>query len=243
MKNKKTLTTQILAVTQKELRVYFNSPIAYIFVIALIALSFWIFFQSFFIIGQVEMRNYFSFLPWIFLFLIPALTMRIWAEEYKQGTIETLLTSSIPLPAIVIAKFKASALFLLFALILTFPLPFTLSLLGNLDWGAVIASYIGAYLLGCAFIALGLTVSAATNNQIVAFIIAVVVSFAFFILGDPIVTFAVPNFLVPVFSGLSLGTHFNSITRGVLDTKDIVYYLSFITFFLYLNYYALVSRK
>lgn len=240
---KKLTGTQISAIIKKELRVYFNSPIAYIFIAALIAFSFWLFFKNYFLIGQNDMRDFFSILPWIFLFLIPALTMRLWSEEYRQGTVETLLTSSIPLRWVVLGKFFASAFFFLIALLLTVTLPLTLSALGNLDWGVVFSAYIGAFLLGSAYIALGLAISSITNNQIVAFIITVIVSFAFLIIGDPIITYAAPSFLVPILHSISLGTHFNSVIRGVIDTRDIIYYLSFIFLFLYCNYLSLLSRK
>jgi ABC-2 type transport system permease protein len=235
--------TQLQAIIRKELRIYFNSPIAYIFVAALIGFSFWLFFKNFFLIGQVEMRSFFNILPWIFLFLIPALTMRLWSEEFRQGTIETLMTSSISLFLAIIGKFLASLFFFLIALLLTVTLPITISFLGALDWGAVVASYLGAFLMGGAYIALGLAISAVTNNQIVAFIITVIISFTFLILGDPIITYAIPNFIVPFLHETSLGTHYYSMTRGVVDTKDLIYYVSFMVFFLYLNYLTLLSRQ
>jgi len=231
------------ALIRKELRLYFNSPIAYIFIVVFISFSMWMFFRGFFLTNQADLRGYFDFLPWIFLFLIPANTMRMWAEEYRQGTVETLLTSSLPIHFAVLGKFLASLAFLGLALLLTFLLPISISFIGNLDWGVILVAYLGIFLLGAAYTALGLFISSITNNQIVAFILAVIVTFAFYILGSSIVTFALPGFITGILQAISLGNHYDSIIRGVVDTRDIIYYLSFIGFFLLLNYYVLKSRR
>ncbi len=231
------------ALVIKELRIYFNSPIAYIFLIAFLAFSSWFFFRTFFLIGQTEMRGFFGILPWVFLFLIPALTMRIWSEEYRQGTIETLFTSSVSLPQAVYAKAVACFIFLGISLLLTLSIPFTLSLVGKLDWGVVFTAYGGALLLGMAYIALGLFMSALTNNQIVAFILTLLIAFFFFIIGEPFVTFSLPGTVVSLFEFLGLGAHYGSIIRGVIDTRDIVYYASFIAFFLFLNVQVLEAKR
>lgn len=231
------------ALIRKELRLYFNSPIAYIFIVVFISFSMWMFFRGFFLTNQADLRGYFDFLPWIFLFLIPANTMRMWAEEYRQGTVETLLTSSLPIHFAVLGKFLASIAFLGLALLLTFLLPISISFIGNLDWGVILVAYLGVFLLGAAYTALGLFISSITNNQIVAFILAVIVTFAFYILGSTIVTFALPGFITGILQAISLGNHYDSIIRGVVDTRDIIYYLSFIGFFLLLNYYVLKSRR
>ncbi|MDD3066359.1 MAG: ABC transporter permease [Candidatus Gracilibacteria bacterium] len=231
------------ALIRKELRLYFNSPIAYIFIVVFISFSMWMFFRGFFLTNQADLRGYFDFLPWIFLFLIPANTMRMWAEEYRQGTVETLLTSSLPIHFAVLGKFLASLAFLGLALLLTFLLPISISFIGNLDWGVILVAYLGVFLLGAAYTALGLFISSITNNQIVAFILAVIVTFAFYILGSSIVTFALPGFITGILQAISLGNHYDSIIRGVVDTRDIIYYLSFIGFFLLLNYYVLKSRR
>ncbi len=230
------------ALVQKELRIYFNSPIAYIFLIVFLAFSSWFFFKGFFLIGQVQMHGFFGILPWVFLFLIPALTMRSWSEEFKQGTVETLLTSSASLPQVIGAKAMAGLVFLIIALVLTLPIPLSINYLGNLDWGVTIAGYIGALFLGGAYLALGLFISALTNNQIVAFIISISIAFMLFIMGEPIVTFALPGGLTPLLEFIGLGSHYNSIARGVLDSRDVIYYASFIFFFLYLNTEVLKKR-
>jgi ABC-2 type transport system permease protein len=233
----------MFALIQKELRAYWNSPIAYIFIGVFLVTSFWFFFRTFFLMGQADMRGFFDLLPWIFLFLIPALTMRIWSEEYKQGTIELLMTSSLSMRSIVLGKFFAVVLFFLLAMAATLSLPLSVSLVGNLDIGATMAGYIGSLLLGISYIAIGVFISSCTKNQIVAFIMSVVVCFIFFIIGQPIVIFALPGFIAPIFEFISLGAHYDSIVRGVVDTRDVIYYLSIIGLFLYLNKLSLLARR
>ena len=231
------------ALFRRELRQFWNSPIAYIFAVAFVVLSFWLFFRLFFLVGQTEMRGFFDILPQIFLLFLPALTMRLFSEEYRQGTIETLLTSSIPISQAVLAKFCASLLFLVVTLAATFALPITLSFFGNLDWGQVISSYFGAFLLGSSYISLGLLLSILTSNQIVAFLITALSAFLLLIIGSDIVIFSLPSFLVPTFQFLSLSTHYSSMTRGVIDTRDLLYFLSFIALFLYSSMLMLKKKQ
>ena len=233
----------ILIIFRKELRIFFDSPIAYIFIIAFLAISNWLFFRSFFVVGQISMRDYFFYIPWIFLVFIPAVTMRLWAEEKKIGTIESLMTLPIRNYEAVLGKFLASFSFVMIALVLSFSLPFTLFLLGDVDFGPIIGGYVGACFLGGAYLAIGLFVSNLAENQIVAFIIAALLSFALFIIGENIVLATIPNSLAPTFSFLGLGKHFVSLQRGVLDSRDVIYYLSVIGFFLFLNTQSLASRK
>ena len=233
----------ILIVLRKEFRGYFDSPIAYVFIIAFLSISAWLYFRSFFIAGQIQMRDYLFFLPWIFLVFIPAVSMRLWAEEKKMGTIEVLMTLPVRDYEVVWGKFLASFCFLFVTLALSFPIPLTLSLLGKVDMGPIIGGYVGALLLGGAYLAIGLFVSGLAENQIVAFIIAIILSFALFIIGEEIVLFSVPNALVPWFSYLGLGKHFASLQRGVIDSRDMVYYLSVIWFFLYLNIRTIENRN
>lgn len=225
----------ILALTKKELKVYFNSSIAYIFIIVFLVVSSWFFFRGFFIINQASQRAFFGLLPWIFLFLIPAVTMRLWAEEKKMGTLETLMTLPVTETQVVIGKFLASFCFLLLTLILSGILSLILLYLGEPDLGVIMASYLGALFLGSAYLAIGLWVSSFTENQIIAFVVAIAISFAMLIVGESLVTMAMPQWLVPILQYLGLATHFNSITRGVIDSRDVIYYLSVIGFFLYLN--------
>jgi len=233
----------MLIICRKELRIFFDSPIAYIFIIAFLAFSNWLFFRTFFIVGQISMRDYFFFIPWIFLVFIPAVTMRLWAEEKKIGTLEVLMTLPVKNHEVVLGKFLASFSFVMIALALSFSLPLTLFFLGDVDSGPIIGGYVGACFLGGAFLAIGLFVSNLAENQIVAFIIAALLSFALFIIGEDIVLATIPNSLVPTFSFLGLGKHFVSLQRGVIDSRDLIYYISVIGFFLFLNTQSIESRK
>lgn len=230
-------------IAKRELGAYFNSPIAYIFLTVFLLLTGWLFYTSFFVMGQASMRSFFSLLPWVFLILVPAITMRMWSEEKKQGTLEVLLTLPFRDYEVVLGKFLASFLFLGFALFLTLLTPLLISFIGDLDWGVTMASYLGSLLLGSAYVAIGLWVSSTTSNQIVAFILSVVFVFSLFIIGQSFVLFTVPSFLASFFSFLSLSTHFESIARGVIDSRDVLYYFSMIGFFLYLNVLRVISRR
>lgn len=227
---------------KKELMSYFNSPIAYIFIGVFLVVGNWLFFSSFFLIGQASLRNYFSLLPWVFLFLSPAITMRLWAEEKKSGTIELLLTLPLTNWQVVLAKFFSALIFLFLSLILTISLPITISFLGNIDLGPIIGSYFGALLLGGSYLALGLFISSLTKNQIIAFVLSLVASFAAFIIGADFVLVSAPKFAIGIMKFLGLGSHFYNIAKGVIDTKDIIYYLSFIFLFLWLNVRVIEKR-
>ncbi len=228
---------------KKELMSYFNSPIAYIFIGVFLIVGNWLFFNSFFLVGQASMRNYFSLLPWIFLFLAPAITMRLWAEEKKSGTIEFLLTLPLTDWQVVLAKFFSALTFLFFSLLLSLTMPLSIAWLGNLDKGPVIGSYLGALFLGGSYLALGLFISSLTKNQIIAFILGLVACFFAFIIGADFVLASSPALLVPVMKFLGLGSHFNNIAKGVIDTKDIIYYFSFIFLFLWLNVRVIERRS
>lgn len=238
--NKAYLKT-IYILFKKELMSYFNSPIAYIFIGVFLIVGNWLFFKNFFIAGQASMREYFVLLPWIFLFLAPALTMRLWAEEKKTGTIEFLLTLPVTDWQVVLAKFFGSLVFMLISLLLTITIPITLAVIGNIDLGPIIGGYLGAIFLGGAYLALGLFISSLTKNQIIAFILGLVVSFLAFIIGADFVLVGMPNFLAGIMKFLGLGSHFYNVAKGVIDSKDIIYYLSFIFIFLWLN--SQVIRK
>jgi ABC-2 type transport system permease protein len=228
---------------KKEFKAYFLSPIAYVFITVYLVVTNFLFFQGFFILNQAEMRSYFGLLPWVFLFFVPAITMRSWAEEKKVKTLELLMTWPVSDPQVVAGKFLASFCFLALSVLLSVTIPITIAILGNPDMGIIVASYVGALLMGAAYLAIGLWISSLTENQIVAFILGVVVTFALFMVGSPFVTMAMPPRLVPILTYLGLGTHFDSIGRGVMDTRDIIYYLSVIGFFLFLNVRSLESRK
>jgi len=227
---------------KKELMSYFNSPIAYIFIGVFLVVGNWLFFKSFFLIGQASMRGFFDLLPWMFLFLSPALTMRLWAEEKRQGTIEFLLTLPVTDWQVVLAKFFGALVFLSVTLGLTFTLPITVARVGNIDFGPVIGGYLGAVLLGGAYLALGLFISSLTRNQIIAFVVGLVACFLAFMVGADFVLIGAPKLLVPILKFLGLGNHFYNIAKGVIDSKDIIYYSSFIFLFLWLNTKIIESR-
>lgn len=220
---------------KKELMAYFNSPIAYIFIGVFLVVGNWLFFKDFFVIGQAGMRGYFSLLPWFFLFLSPAITMRLWSEEKKSGTIEWLLTMPVTDWQVVLAKFFSALSFLFISLLLTASIPVSIAFIGNLDWGVLIGSYLGALFLGGAYLALGLFISSLTKNQIIAFVLGLVACFLAFIIGYNFVLISLPAPVAQLFSFIGLGGHFENIARGVIDSKDVIYYISFIFLFLWAN--------
>jgi ABC-2 type transport system permease protein len=169
--------------------------------------------------------------------------MRLWAEERKVGTMELLMTLPVTDAEAVLGKFLASFVFLLLSLALSFVIPIVVAVLGDPDPGQIVGGYLGSVLIGAAFLAIGLFISSLTENQIVAFIVSVVGIFGLFILGEDFVLFGVPDRLVPIFSFLGLAGHYDSVSRGVVDSRDILYYLSVIGFFLYLNVKSIEARK
>lgn len=233
----------ILAVMRKEFRGYFDSPVAYIYITFFTVLSTWLFMRSFFLVNQATMRGYFAILPWLLLFFIPAVTMRLWAEEKKLGTIELLMTLPLKDFEVVFGKFLASFFFLAVTLVLSLALPIMVSMLGEPDLGSIAGGYLGAILLGGAYLAIGLFVSSLTENQIIAFIIGVTITFLLFVIGEEFVVYNAPDAIVPVLKFLGMGAHFDSIGRGVVDSRDVIYYLSIIGFFLFLNVRSVESRK
>jgi len=236
----------IMTLCKKEFKAYFLSPIAYVFITVYLVVTNFLFFQGFFLMNQADMRGYFALLPWIFLFFIPAITMRIWAEEKKMKTLELLLTWPVRDLDVVIGKFLASFFFLAIAILLSITVPITIAILGKPDFGPIIGGYLGALLMGGAYLAIGLWISSLTENQIVAFIGGVVITFAMFIIGNQFVTMVLSgwaSFLLPIFNYIGLGNHFDSIGRGVVDSRDILYYLLVIGFFLFLNVRSIESRK
>ncbi|KKQ57233.1 MAG: ABC-type transport system involved in cytochrome c biogenesis, permease component [Parcubacteria group bacterium GW2011_GWA2_38_13] len=229
------------AVFFKEIRSYFYSLSSYIFIIVFLTIITWLSFQNFFIIKQASMRGFASLLPWFFLFLIPALAMRIWSEEKRQGTHELLLTLPLTEWEVVLAKFLGGFSFIGVALLFSLPIPITLSRLGNLDWGPVVGMYIGAWLMGGALMALGQFISSLTKNQIVAFLLTAAASAMFIFVGTSLVL-SKTGILSNFFYIISTITHFENLNKGVIDLRDVVYYVSFIGICLYLNVYVLNQR-
>jgi ABC-2 type transport system permease protein len=234
---------KIIAICKKEFTSYFLSPIAYVFITVYLVISSFLFFQTFFLNNQAEMRGYFQFLPWIFLFFIPAITMRSWAEERKVKTLELLLTWPVSDFQVVAGKFLAALGFLTVAVLLSVTIPITIMVIGKPDMGPIIGGYIGLLFMGGAYLAIGMWISSYTENQIIAFILGVVATFVLFIVGSPFIVIFAPGVLAPLLTYVGLGTHFESIQRGVIDSRDIIYYCSVIGFFLFLNIQSLASRK
>lgn len=233
----------IYVLFKKELMSYFNSPIAYIYIAVFLVVGNWLFMKPLFLMGELSMRGYFNLIPWILLFLAPAITMRLWSEEKKTGTIEFLLTLPVSNWQLVLAKFFGALVFLALSLALTLTIPLTLLRLGELDLGPVIGGYLGSLGLGAAYLSLGLVASSLTKNQIIALISALALAFVFFIIGQGFVLASLPTALASTLSFVSLGGHFDNITRGLIDTRDVFYYLSFTYFFLWINVKVLEGRK
>jgi ABC-2 type transport system permease protein len=219
-------------ITRRELGAYFATPLAYVFVLIFLMLSgaFTFYIGGFFERGQADLSAFFNFHPWLYLFLVPAISMRLWSEERKSGTIELLLTLPLTRMQAVLGKFFAAWLFTGLALALTFPLWITVNVLGNPDNGVILSSYLGSWLMAGSFLAIGSCMSALTRNQVIAFILTVVVCFLFVLSGFPLVLDAVsawaPRVLVDAVASMSFLTHFNSVSRGVIGLRDLLFFLS-----------------
>jgi ABC-2 type transport system permease protein len=230
-------------IAKREFKAYFLSPIAYVYLTVFLVAMSWFFFRAFFIIGQADLRVLFDTMPWVFLFFVPAVTMGKWSEERKLGTLETLFTLPIRDTDIVIAKFLAALALVALSLALTLPIALTVALLGNMDWGPAIGGYAGCLFLGGAYIAIGLSISALTDSQIIAFVGGVAACFVMLVIGTPFITGGATNAFTQALQYAGLGTHFASISRGVIDSRDVIYYLSTIGFFLYINLQVLKLRS
>lgn len=234
-----------LGIAKREFGVYFDSPIAYIFLVVFLVTTTWNFFfnKFFFLAGQATMREFFAFLPTLYLFFIPAITMRLWAEERRAGTEELLMTLPLKPWEIVFGKFLAATSLLAIALLCSLPLAITVDALGPLDWGPVVGGYVGALLLGAASLSVGLFVSSLTRNQIIAFILTVATLVVFHFLGSTDLQLWLHQGLVPWADYASLSSHYEAATRGVIDLRDVIFYLGYAGLFLYLNAAVLVWRK
>jgi ABC-2 type transport system permease protein len=236
-------------IMRRELASYFATPLAYVFILIFLVLAsaFTFYLGGFYERGQADLGPFFTFHPWLYLFLIPALSMRLWAEERKSGTIELLMTQPLTLWEAVLGKFLAAWLFTALALALTFPLWLTVNYLGKPDNGAILAAYLGSLLLAGGFLAIGSCMSALTRNQVVAFILGVVACFAFLLAGFPMVLDLfrawAPVWLVDAVASLSFLTHFESIVKGVIDVRDLLYFAMLIGFFLLATTITLELRK
>lgn len=238
----------VLAITRRELAGYFATPVAVVFIVIFLVLQGVLTFNigNFFDRNQADLVPFFSFLPWVFLLLVPAITMRLWAEERRLGTIELLLTLPVTQAEAVIGKFLAAWAFCAVALALTFPFWVTVNVLGRPDNGVIAVGYLGALLVAAAFLSVGAALSAATKNQVIAFVLSVALCFVFAVASYPVVTdFLSRNVpaLADVARGLSVNERFADFTRGLVSLPDVVYFASFVVFFLALNTVILQARK
>jgi ABC-2 type transport system permease protein len=241
--------TDVGAVYRRELASYLATPVAYVFVVIFLVLSgsFTFYLGGFYERGQADLAPFFNFHPWLYLFLVPAVAMRLWAEERRSGSLELLLTLPIRPGAAVVAKFLAAWTFVGGALALTFPIWLTVAYLGQPDHGAIAAGYVGSFLMAGSFLAIGSCLSAATRSQVVAFILTAVVCFAFLLAGFPLVLDVfrawAPPPIVDAIAALSFLTHFQAIAKGVLDLRDLVYFATTIAVWLYATTLVLDLRK
>jgi ABC-2 type transport system permease protein len=228
-------------VAKREIRAYFNSPVAYIVVTVFMLIVGYLYWSQLFLERQTELRYYFNLTPLVFTFIIPAITMRLLAEEKGAGTLEMLITMPVRDWEVVLGKFLAGMTMLAAIVGMTMFYGLTLAILGPIDRGPMLTGYLGLLLMGGAYIAIGVMASSLTRNQIVAFILAFAISFALFIFGQ-IVQYA-PGWLAPVLSFLSMGNHFESLSRGVVDSRDVLFYVSVMVVSLVIATASLESRK
>jgi len=229
----------IIAIAKREITGYFASPIAFVFIVIFLLLSSFLTFAvaSFFEHGEASLSAFFFWHPWLYLFLVPAVGMRMWSEERRLGTIELLLTMPITTWQAIVGKFLASWAVIVLAMVLTFPLVITVNYLGHPDNGVIFASYLGSLLMAGAYLAISAMTSAMTRNQVVSFILSVVFLLFLILAGLPPVTGMLvrwaPSWLVETIAAFSVVTHFQSIENGVIDSRDILFFLSVIVFALF----------
>jgi len=236
-------------IMRRELASYFATPLAYVFIVIFLFLAnvFTFYLGHLYESGQADLYPFFTFHPWLYLFLIPAISMKLWSEERKSGSIELLMTQPVEFSEAVLGKFLAAWIFTALALALTFPLWITVNYLGHPDNGAILTAYLGSIMLAGGFLAIGSCMSALTRNQVVAFILAVVACFMFLLAGFPLVLDVfrswAPQPLIDAVASLSFLTHFESIQKGVIDLRDLLYFAMLIAFFLPATAIALELRK
>jgi ABC-2 type transport system permease protein len=233
---------------KRELASYFTTPLAYVFIVIFLVMNgiFTFDLGAFYIRGQADLIPFFSFHPWLYLFMIPAIAMGLWADERKTGTIELLMTLPVKLSDAVLGKFLAAWVLCGVALFLTFPIWLTVNYLGDPDNGVILAAYLGSWLMAGGFLAIGSCMSAMTRNSVIAFILTVAICFVFVASGSEIVLNAVgwaPQFLVDAVAALSFLTHFDSISKGVLDIRDILFFAVFIAAWLMASAIVIEIKK
>ena len=241
--------TNTFQIMRRELKSYFESPVAYVFLVFFLVLLGFLTFVAghYYEIGRADLRTFFFWQPWVYLLLVPAASMRLWAEERRSGTMELLLTLPVTLWQAVLGKFLAAWLFLALAIGLTFPIVITTAYLGDPDTGVVVGGYLGAILLAGTYLSVGALTSAMTRNQVVSFVVSLVVCLFLLIAGWPPVTDMLvrwaPNWLVEGVAAISVMPHYESMQKGVLDLRDLVYFASVMSLLLFATHVTLENRK
>ena len=239
----------ILSIYKREFTSYFVTPVAYVFIVIFLFMTgvFTFYLGAFYESNQADLEPFFRFHPWLYLFLIPAISMRLWSDERKSGTIELLMTLPVSITDTVVAKYLAAWSFTAIALSLTFPMWITVNYLGNPDNTVVLASYIGSLIMAGGFLAIGSCISALTKSQVIAFVISVVICFMFILSGFPMVLDLfedwAPQAVIDAIASFSFLTHFTSIKKRVIDIRDVIYFAALITFWLYVNVVIIENKK
>ena len=239
----------LLSIYKREFTSYFVTPVAYVFIVIFLFMTgvFSFYLGAFYESNQADLEPFFRFHPWLYLFLIPAISMRLWSDERKSGTIELLMTLPVSITDTVVAKYLAAWSFTAIALFLTFPMWITVNYLGSPDNTVILASYIGSLIMAGGFLAIGSCISALTKSQVIAFVISVVICFMFILSGFPMVLDLfeswAPQAVVDAIASFSFLTHFTSIKKGVIDIRDVIYFAALITFWLYVNIVIIENKK
>lgn len=239
----------IVTIFKREFASFFATPVAYIFILIFLVMSavFTFLFGGFYERGQADLLSFFNFHPWLYLFLVPAIAMRSWSEERKSGSIELLMTLPITTMQIILGKFFAAWAILGLCLLLTFPLWLTVNYLGTPDNGIIFAAYLGSWLMSGAFLAVGICMSATTRNQVIAFILAIVICFIFVLAGSPVIIEMfqswAPAMLIDAIAALSFLTHFENIAKGVITLHDVIFYILSIAVWLYAGLVVIEQKK
>ncbi len=237
------------AIFNRELAAYFTTPVAYVFMIIFLMLvgTFTFYIGQFFNTEQADLIAFFTYHPWLYLFLVPAISMRLWSEDRRSGTIELLMTLPLPLPAIILGKFLAAWAFAGITLALTFPIWLTVNYLGTPDQGPILLGYLGSFLMVGAYLAIGSAMSALTKNQVIAFVLTAAVCFVFTVMGLPMVLDAftgwLPQGLLGLLASFSFLSHFSDILKGLISISDVLYFLSLIIFWLFITYVAIQAKR
>ncbi len=239
----------LFSIYKREFTSYFVTPVAYVFIVIFLFMTgiFTFYLGAFYESNQADLEPFFRFHPWLYLFLIPAISMRLWSDERKSGTIELLMTLPVSITDAVVGKYLAAWSFTAVSLLLTFPMWITVNYLGNPDNTVIMASYIGSLIMAGGFLAIGSCISAFTKSQVIAFVISVVISFMFILSGFPMVLDLfqgwAPQAIIDAIASFSFLTHFTSIKKGVIDIRDIIYFGALITFWLYVNVVVIEAKK